>query len=75
MRLGFLDPTGAGLGLGDDGETGPLEQLSGGGAEGAVVVDDENTILHRLIVPARAPINGVTSRLFFAAAAASVAAS
>ena len=53
VRLRFLDPTGAGFGFGDDGEAGPLEQLSRRSAEGAVVVDDENAMIHLLIVPAR----------------------
>ena len=44
--LRLLDPTGAGSGFGDDGEAGPLEQLSRRRAEGAVVVDDENATIH-----------------------------
>ena len=47
-------PLGAGSGFGHDDEAGPLEQLSRRSAEGAVVVDDENATIHRLIVPARA---------------------
>ena len=53
--------TGTGSGLGDDGEAGPLQQLSRRSTEGAVVVDDENAMIHRLIVPARAPVHGVAS--------------
>ena len=63
--LRFLDPTGAGFGFGDDGEAGPLEQLSRRSAEGAVVVDDENAMIHLLIVPARAPTHGVASPTLF----------
>ena len=59
------DPTGAGLGFGDDGEAGSLEQLSRRSAEGAVVVDDENAMIHLLIVPARAPTHGVASPTLF----------
>ena len=63
--LRFLDPAGAGSGFGDDGEAGSLEQPSRRSAEGAVVVDDENAMIHRLIVPARAPIHGVASPTLF----------
>ena len=59
--LRLLDPTGAGFGFGHDDEAGPLEQLSRRSAEGAVVVDDENAPVHRLIVPAGAPTRGVAS--------------
>ena len=68
----FLDPTGAGVGFGDDGEAGPLEQLSRRGAEGAVVVDDENAMIHLLIVPARVRSMVWPAPLFFAASGASV---
>src|SRR4029079_11326965 len=72
VGLRLLAPTGAGLGLGDDGEAAPLEQLSPRRPEGAVVVDDENATIHLLIVPARAPTHGVASPTLFAASGASV---
>jgi hypothetical protein len=61
----LLDPTGTGFGFGDDGEAGPLEQPSRRSAEGAVVVDDQNAMIHRLIVPARTPNQGVASPTLF----------
>ena len=61
MCLRFLDPAGAGFGFGDDDEAGPLEQLSRRSAEGAVVVDDENAMIHLHDRASRAPTDGVAS--------------